>query len=417
MNSLNVKSLLTLPYKITLSSLNYLEDVISRQPRTETFDNVKIREELKEERMSFEELVMTRGYPLEIHYVETEDGYILKLYRIPAGKGEGNYRKKQKQSVFLMHGIFDSSDGWVCNSEEKCLPFILANLGYDIWLGNSRGNKHSRHHKKFNPESHEFWNFSFHEMGQYDIPANLNHVTKINTWSEKVIYIGHSQGTAQLFSSLTYNLEYLQSKIKLFIAMGPVAKTHSMSSKLLILMKSLKIDLICERLAFWEILGKDEKLEKLNAWIMPKLPYLCTLMSDLVCDVNSGNCNNKKMMPVYASHQPGGSSLKAISHFVQLSRSKKFRMYDYGKEGNKMVYGSEEPKEYDLSTIHDFPIALFSGSDDKLASPKDVEWLSNQLGENVICDKRYEGMGHSTFLMAENMEWFNDVLEIIDLYA
>jgi lysosomal acid lipase/cholesteryl ester hydrolase len=417
MNSLNVKNILTLPYKLTLSSINYLEDKFSSQPRTETFENVKIKDEIKEERMTFEELVMTRGFPLEIHYVETEDGYILKLYRIPGGKGEANFRKKQKQSILLMHGIFDSSDGWVCNSEDKCVPFILANLGYDVWLGNSRGNKHSRHHKKYKPESYEFWNFSFHEMGLYDLPAILNHVTQINSWSNKTIYIGHSQGNAQLFSALTQNLEYFQSKIKLFIALGPVARTHNMSSKLLILMKTLKIDLLCERFDFWELLGQDAKLEKVNSWIMPKMPYLCTFMSNQICDANSASCNNQKMMPVYASHQPGGSSLKAVSHFVQVSRSKKFRMYDYGREGNRVIYLSQDPPEYDLTTIHDLPIALFSGSDDKLAAPEDVEWLASQLGDNLIYQKKYQGMGHSTFLMADSMDWFNDVIEILDLYA
>ena len=182
-------------------------------------------------------------------------------------------------------------------------------------------------------------------------------------------------------------------------------------------MKLLKIDLLCERFAFWEVLGQDTQLEKLNSWVMPKLPYICTFISNLICDVNSGSSNNEKMMPVYASHSPGGSSLKAIAHFVQMIRSRKFRMYDYGKEMNRNIYHSDEPKEYDLTTIHDFPIALFSGLDDKLANPKDVEWLATQLGDNLICDKKYKGMGHSTFMMANNMEWFKDVIEIIDLYS
>jgi lysosomal acid lipase/cholesteryl ester hydrolase len=417
MNRINIKSFLTIPYSITVQTLNYLQDKFSRQPKPETFDNVKINDEFKLERMTFEELVMSRGFPLEIHYVETEDGYILKMYRIPGGKGEINYRKKQKQSILLIHGIFDSSDGWVCNSEENCIPFILANLGYDIWLGNSRGNKHSRIHKKYNSESKEMWNFSFHEMGLYDLPAYIDHITKINTWSQKIIYIAHSQGTTQMFAALTQNLEYFQNKIKLFIALAPVAKNWNMNSKLLTLMRILRLDEICERLAFHELFCNDKEFEKLNSWILPKLPYLCTIAANMICDVNSGKYNNSKMMSVYVSHQPGGSSLKAISHFVQLIRSRKFRMYDYGKKMNKIIYHNEEPTEYDLKTICSIPIGLFSGLDDKLATPKDVEWLENELGDNMVCHKKYEGMGHSTFLMADNMDWFKDVIELIDLYS
>jgi lysosomal acid lipase/cholesteryl ester hydrolase len=283
-----------------------------------------------------------------------------------------------------MHGIFDSSDGWVCNSDDKCIPFILANLGYDIWLGNSRGNKHSRHHTKYKDDSFEMWNFSFHEMGLYDLPAFLEHMTKINSWSSKVIYIGHSQDTAELFAALTKNLEYFQNKIKLFVALGPVARVFNMNSKVLNIMKKIHLDKICEKLAFWEILSQDAKLEKLNSWIMPKIPFLCFFISNLLCDVSSDKCNNSKMMSVYLSHQPGGSSLKAVAHFVQMCRSKKFVMYDYGTETNKIIYNKEVPCEYDLSSIHDFPIALFSGLDDKLANPKDVEWLTEQLGDNVV---------------------------------
>lgn len=412
----SLKSLITIPYNLTLSTLSYVQDRVSSQPSPETFDNVKIKEEMKEERMTFEELVMSRGFPLEIHYVETEDGYTLKLYRIPGGKGEKNFRQKQKQSVYLMHGIFDSSDGWVCNSEDKCIPFILANLEYDIWLGNTRGNKHSRHHKKYKDNTPEMWNFSFNEMGLYDLPAFLNHITDLNKWSKKVIYIGHSQGTAQLFAGLTQNLEYFQSKIKLFIALAPVARTCNMNSKMLKVLKALKIDILCEKLTFYEILSQDPNLDKFNSWVMPKIPYLCNFVANNLGDMNSSKYNNKKYMSVYLSHQPGGSSLKAISHFVQLARSSKFCMYDYGKEMNKVIYGTEEPKEYDLKTIHDFPIALFSGLEDRLAHPNDVTWLSNQLGDNVVYQKAYPYMGHHTFQMAEDMSWFNDVIELMDLY-
>lgn len=416
LRKMSIKKLLTMPYNATLDSLNYIQDKVSSQPKTETFNNVKIQDELKECVMSFEELVMSKGFPLEIHYTETEDGYVLKLYRIPAGKGESNFKMKQKQSVLLVHGIFDSSDGWVCNSEDKCIPFILVNLGYDVWLSNSRGNKHSRFHKKYSPDNFEFWDFSFHEMGMYDLPSILNHVTKINVWSEQVIYIGHSQGTAQLFSGLTQNLEYFQTKIKLFIAMGPVARCWNMNSRLLKWLSGFKFDKIFEKLGIWEIFASDEKLSKLNSWVMPKIPYLCSLISNMICDVNAGASNNKKMMPVYLSHNPGGSSLKAITHFMQLARKKDFCNYDYGSDTNKVIYGTVEPKEYDLKAIHDIPIGLFCGMDDKLSNPIDCEWLHTQLANNVIACKTYKNMGHTTFMMANDMNWFNDVIEVMDLY-
>lgn len=41
---------------------------------------------------------------------------------------------------------------------------------------------------------HEFWDFSFDEMGQYDIVTNVNFVLE-KTNASKITYIGHSQGT------------------------------------------------------------------------------------------------------------------------------------------------------------------------------------------------------------------------------
>ena len=45
-----------------------------------------------------------------------------------------------------MHGILGSSDSFITNDENKALGLVLANRGYDVWLGNNRGNKHAKRH-------------------------------------------------------------------------------------------------------------------------------------------------------------------------------------------------------------------------------------------------------------------------------
>jgi lysosomal acid lipase/cholesteryl ester hydrolase len=81
---------------------------------------------------------------------------------------------------------------------------MAANRGYDVWFGNSRGNKHSRKHIRYNPDKDkEFWQFSFQQMADFDLPAVFTYI--FNITKQKIHYVGHSQGTIQMFVALSKN--------------------------------------------------------------------------------------------------------------------------------------------------------------------------------------------------------------------
>ena len=136
--------------------------------------------EKSDAKKSINQIIQGYKYPFERHYYETEDGHINMCIRIPGPKGsnvEELFKRgpPKRPVVILQHGLMDSCAGWVLNGESS-LAFMLADLGYDVWMNNSRGNRYSRHHVYLDPDGgdkdkEQFWDYSFEEMAKYDQPA------------------------------------------------------------------------------------------------------------------------------------------------------------------------------------------------------------------------------------------------------
>ena len=158
--------------------------------------------------------------------------------------------------MFLQHGILDSADTWVNNSPDRSPAFILADAGYDVWLGNSRGNYYSRHHKTLDPDKDQaFWDFSFAEMGKYDLPAIITKALAVSG-AKKLSYVGHSQGTSQMFYALSYNEEWFLERVNLFVALGPVTNLANCKTGILRLMADSKIEGLLKPF-IWEMFPRN----------------------------------------------------------------------------------------------------------------------------------------------------------------
>ena len=103
-----------------------------------------------------EQIVHDSGYPYELHTVTTEDGYIITLERLP--------HPNSTDVLYFQHGIVDSGFTWLASGNASSLAFAAYDAGYDVFLGNFRGNPPTSH---INPDisSAEYWDFSVNDHG------------------------------------------------------------------------------------------------------------------------------------------------------------------------------------------------------------------------------------------------------------
>ena len=117
------------------------------------------------------------GYTWKAFDVTTEDGYILTLFHI-LGTVDGGAFKPDKGTVLIQHGALQDAAKWIDEYKfGKPMPLILADQGYDIWMGNNRGTEYSRGNTKgLTIDMKEFWAWSYAEMGLYDDTANIKFI-------------------------------------------------------------------------------------------------------------------------------------------------------------------------------------------------------------------------------------------------
>lgn len=156
----------------------------------------------------------------------TKDGYVLELHRI---RSESSKSTPKKPPILLMHGLVCSSFSFL-TSGEKSLPYYLAKNGFDVWLGNARGNAFSRKHITINPDVNpkEFFDFSWHEIGAIDLPTIIDYILT-QTKHKKLYYAGHSQGSVSFYVMMSEHPEY-NEKVEVMLALAPVVHTKEIKS-------------------------------------------------------------------------------------------------------------------------------------------------------------------------------------------
>ncbi|CEG37152.1 RxLR-like protein [Plasmopara halstedii] len=384
--------------------------------------------------LSVMEIIRARGFSVEEHKVTTSDNYILTMYRLPRTYEESQRNSTiatDKSPVYLIHGLLDSSFTFVCNFRNQSLAYILADAGYDVWLGNNRGTTWSSQHLTYPTESDEFWNFSWQEMALYDMPAMINYVLNV-TGQSMLSYVGHSEGTMQAFAGFSVN-QHLAKKVSYFGALGPVAYVGHIISPIFKLMATSHLDF------FYTMLG----IRSYGAfdWILHGvMTKYKSLFAGSACDsflntfLGPSNNVNISRLPVYLSRTPVRTSVKNMAHFAQGIRENTFRYFDYGCKcikalgldrcptflcKNKEVYGKFEPPAFDLGAIRYPRMGFYRGVDDWLATSMDISQLRAGLKNATILTDHTVNYNHLDFTWGYNANavLYQNLLTQIAKYA
>ncbi|KAJ0110330.1 hypothetical protein Patl1_03026 [Pistacia atlantica] len=356
-----------------------------------------------------ETTVVKQGYPCQEFYVTTKDGYILNMQRIPEGRVANG---EKKQPVLLQHGIFADGMTWFTNQPEQNLPMILADNGFDVWIANTRGTRFSRRHAFLDPNTKEYWDWSWDELAANDLPAFVDFI--YSQTGRKVHYVGHSLGTLTPLASFSQGL--VVDKVNSAVLLSPIAYLSRVQSILLNVAANTFLGEAAGLIGIAEFNPKgDPAVDSFLRSICTSTGLNC---NDLVTSLSGFNCClNASAINNYPENEPQSTSTKNLIHLSQIIRTKVIAKFDGLLLYNLRRYGAFRPPVYNVANLpRDLPLFLGHGGNDAISDVEDVQYLISilkyHLGDNLksLFVKDY---GHFDFIRAVNAKdlVYNEVVD------
>lgn len=199
---------------------------------------------------------------------------------------------------------------------------------------------------------------------------------------------------------------YFKNNVNLFVALAPVIELHHVEVPFLQKMAKLwrPMEIAVKKLGAFELLNSNWWEEEATLLLCKELFGICDDLLAYFADANP-EVDNLDRFNVFLSNFPAGSGYQNLVYYAQRIEHEASKRYNYGERKNLAKYGSYEPPLVPIQDL-DIPVAVFSGSLDKLADPTDVATLVQQLGSNVVFNHEYP-LGHLSFALAKDMSWFS----------
>eukprot|EP01018_Ginkgo_biloba_P027220 Gb_28599 [translate_table: standard] len=323
--------------------------------------------------------VWPRGYDCSEFMVPTDDGFLLSMQRISSGKFQ---TMSGKEPVFLYHGLMQGGETWVLNEPYESLGFMLADSGYDIWIGSTRSSTFSYGHKTYKRSDEEFWDWNWDDLVAHDLPAMLHFVNDMTM--KPILYVGFSQGSMTGFAGFTNN--NISKLVKKAAMLCPIAYLGHIASPVSRAAASLFLDQFELFRGIHEFnLSMQGNNQLLDIMCMDRNAKsncndsLLTLVTGPTC------CVNESRVAYYKKYDSQSTSTRNMVQLAQLTRSGRFCKYDYGLLENLEQYWDFFPPSYDLSKVpKNLPFFFAYGGKDLLADEMDVKRLADELPGEVV---------------------------------
>jgi lysosomal acid lipase/cholesteryl ester hydrolase len=274
-------------------------------------------------------------------------------------------------------------------------------------LGNNRGNTYAHKHRKYRPDQDKYWDFSIDDFIAYDLPTSIEYVLKV-TKSEKLSYIGFSQGTAQGFGCFASKVD-LAEKINLFVALAPTTTVRGFNHRIVNAMINLQPEIV------FRIFGRKAFLSTTLFWRRVLTKTLFTKLMDysnkFLFGWTANNLLDSEKSALY-NHIYSYTSVKAVAHWFQIQQAGRFQMYDDAQHGRGASYRPYRTPAYHLSNLK-CPVALFYGGADTLPNFKS---LLDELDPVYV--RREPELEHLCFMWGKDCHTtiFPDVVRLLRQY-
>lgn len=287
-----------------------------------------------------------------------------------------------------MHGFLCSSSVFVMNGPNVSLAYELSDRGYDVYMGNARGNTYSMKHVNMTSNDPKFWTFDWNEIALHDLPAMINFaLTESN--STNLQYIGHSQG-GTLFLVLSSVNPVFSSKISSSHLLAPGCFLGNTNNPVLKTIGSVfgKPNEFASQTGL-PILPTNQTIELLGQQaclqdIKDKL--ICQNLVFLLTGYYTTNVVQSRIPEILKS-LPNNASGRQILHYAQIVNSGLFNRFNFGREQNLRKYGLLTPPDYPLDKIK-VPTYLYYSESDIAISTKDIEKCVAKMPAKTVKARR-----------------------------